>query len=61
MTSVNRVNFADLFTYDLNGNFNFDAWTQVPVITAALLVFSLVLTDFFDTIGTMTGLKGATR
>jgi len=40
----------------LVGHFNFDAWVQVPVITATLLVFSLVLTDFFDTIGTMTGL-----
>jgi AGZA family xanthine/uracil permease-like MFS transporter len=40
----------------LVGNVNFDAWTQVPVITAVLLVFTLVLTDFFDTIGTMTGL-----
>ncbi|QWF81690.1 NCS2 family permease [Amycolatopsis sp. CA-230715] len=40
----------------LLGRFNFDAWTQVPAITAALLVFTLVLTDFFDTIGTMTGL-----
>ncbi|WP_020669986.1 NCS2 family permease [Amycolatopsis nigrescens] len=40
----------------LLGNFNFDAWTQVPALTAALLVFTLVLTDFFDTIGTMTGL-----
>lgn len=40
----------------LVGDFNFDAWVQVPVITATLLVFTLVLTDFFDTIGTMTGL-----
>lgn len=40
----------------LVGSFNFDAWVQVPVITALLLVFTLVLTDFFDTIGTMTGL-----
>jgi AGZA family xanthine/uracil permease-like MFS transporter len=40
----------------LVGNVNFDAWVQVPVITAVLLVFTLVLTDFFDTIGTMTGL-----
>ncbi|OLF09335.1 MFS transporter [Actinophytocola xinjiangensis] len=40
----------------LVGAFNFDAWVQVPVITAVLLVFTLVLTDFFDTIGTMTGL-----
>lgn len=40
----------------LVGHVNFDAWVQVPVITAVLLVFTLVLTDFFDTIGTMTGL-----
>jgi adenine/guanine/hypoxanthine permease len=40
----------------LVGEVNFDAWVQVPVITAVLLVFTLVLTDFFDTIGTMTGL-----
>ncbi|RZQ61830.1 NCS2 family permease [Amycolatopsis suaedae] len=40
----------------LVGQFNFDAWFQVPAITAALLVFTLVLTDFFDTIGSMTGL-----
>ena len=40
----------------LLGNVNFDAWVQVPIITAVLLVFTLVLTDFFDTIGTMTGL-----
>ncbi len=40
----------------LVGQVNFDAWVQVPVITAVLFVFTLVLTDFFDTIGTMTGL-----
>ncbi len=40
----------------LVGDVNFDAWVQVPIITAILFVFTLVLTDFFDTIGTMTGL-----
>ena len=40
----------------LVGKVNFDAWVQVPAITATLLVFTLILTDFFDTIGTMTGL-----
>ena len=40
----------------LVGDVNFDAWVQVPVITAVLFLFTLVLTDFFDTIGTMTGL-----
>ncbi|SFP46638.1 putative MFS transporter, AGZA family, xanthine/uracil permease [Amycolatopsis arida] len=47
---------ADLPDLSLLGQVSFDAWTQVPAITAALLVFTLVLTDFFDTIGTMTGL-----
>ncbi|WP_019806286.1 NCS2 family permease [Saccharomonospora halophila] len=40
----------------LVGEVSFGAWAQVPALTAALLVFTLVLTDFFDTIGTMTGL-----
>jgi AGZA family xanthine/uracil permease-like MFS transporter len=40
----------------LIGEFSFGAWTRVPAITAALLVFTLVLTDFFDSVGTMTGL-----
>ncbi|WP_199441165.1 NCS2 family permease [Umezawaea beigongshangensis] len=40
----------------LLGDVSFGAWTRVPAITAALLVFTLVLTDFFDTVGTMTGL-----
>lgn len=33
------------------------AVTSVGVVTTGLLVFSLVLTDFFDTIGTLTGLS----
>ncbi|MEO6087357.1 MAG: NCS2 family permease [Umezawaea sp.] len=40
----------------LLGDVSFGAWTRIPAITAALLVFTLVLTDFFDTVGTMTGL-----
>src|SRR5262245_5160685 len=39
---------ADTPDLSLLGHFNFDAWAQVPAITAALLVFSLILTDFFD-------------
>jgi AGZA family xanthine/uracil permease-like MFS transporter len=47
-----------LGTPDLSllGHFNLSAWSQVPVITAVLLLFTVVLTDFFDSIGTMTGL-----
>ncbi|WP_436493510.1 NCS2 family permease [Actinokineospora sp. HUAS TT18] len=40
----------------LLGDVSFGAWWRVPAITAALFVFTLVLTDFFDTIGTITGL-----
>ncbi|WP_199431335.1 NCS2 family permease [Qaidamihabitans albus] len=48
--------FFGLPDLSLVGQVSFDAWAQVPAITAALFVFTLVLTDFFDTIGTMTGL-----
>ena len=40
----------------LVGHFSFGAWTRLPAITAVLLVFTLVLADFFDAMGTMTGL-----
>jgi AGZA family xanthine/uracil permease-like MFS transporter len=40
----------------LLGAVSFDAFVRVPLLTVVLLVFTLVLTDFFDTIGTMTGL-----
>ncbi len=40
----------------LLGQVSVDAWVRIPVLTAALFVFTLVLTDFFDTIGTITGL-----
>jgi AGZA family xanthine/uracil permease-like MFS transporter len=40
----------------LVGDISFGAWTRLPVITVVLLVFTLVLADFFDAMGTMTGL-----
>ncbi|KAA2262960.1 NCS2 family permease [Solihabitans fulvus] len=40
----------------LVGDVSFGAWTRLPAITAALLVFTLVLANFFDAMGTMTGL-----
>jgi AGZA family xanthine/uracil permease-like MFS transporter len=46
----------DLPDLSLLGEFSFGAWSRVPAITVALLVFTLVLTDFFDSVGTMTGL-----
>ncbi|SFO39400.1 NCS2 family permease [Amycolatopsis rubida] len=40
----------------LVGDVSFGAWTRLPIITVVLLVFTLVLADFFDAMGTMTGL-----
>jgi AGZA family xanthine/uracil permease-like MFS transporter len=40
----------------LIGDVSFGAWTRLPLITVTLLVFTLVLADFFDAMGTMTGL-----
>ncbi len=48
----------------LVGEFSFGAVLHVPILTVVLLVFTLVLTDFFDSIGTITGLgkeAGLTR
>jgi AGZA family xanthine/uracil permease-like MFS transporter len=40
----------------LLGQFSFGAFLHIPILTVMLLVFTLVLTDFFDSIGTITGL-----
>ncbi|CAB4340595.1 unannotated protein [freshwater metagenome] len=45
------VNPAPLFSIDL-----FGAFSAIGVLAAGLAVFSLLLSDFFDTIGTVTGL-----
>ncbi|HEY2765094.1 MAG TPA: NCS2 family permease, partial [Pseudonocardiaceae bacterium] len=46
----------DLPDLSLLGQFSFGAFLHVPILTVVLLVFTLVLTDFFDSIGTITGL-----
>ena len=45
------VNPASLFSFDITG-----AFTAIGVLAAVLAIFSLLLSDFFDTIGTVTGL-----
>ncbi|WP_250549483.1 NCS2 family permease [Pseudonocardia sp. H11422] len=40
----------------LVGDFSFGAFARLDVITVALLIFTLVLANFFDAMGTMTGL-----
>jgi adenine/guanine/hypoxanthine permease len=50
------AHFFGLPDLSLVGAFSFGAWTRLPAITATLLVFTLVLANFFDAMGTMTGL-----
>jgi AGZA family xanthine/uracil permease-like MFS transporter len=39
----------------LLGNFNFDAFTELAVISAVVWVFTLFMADFLDTMGTLVG------
>jgi AGZA family xanthine/uracil permease-like MFS transporter len=41
--------------FSLLGNFNFDAFSKLGVISALVWVFALFLSDFFDTMGTLVG------
>ncbi len=41
--------------FELLGNFNFDAFSKLGVISALVWVFALFLSDFFDTMGTLVG------
>jgi adenine/guanine/hypoxanthine permease len=44
-------NFATLGEFNLLGS-----WDQVGIVTTLLLIFTLMLADFFDTMGTMTAI-----
>ena len=50
-TMIGFVNPTPLFDFDI-----FGAFSAIGVLAAGLAVFSLLLSDFFDTIGTVTGL-----
>jgi AGZA family xanthine/uracil permease-like MFS transporter len=39
----------------LLGNFNFDAFTELALLSAVIWAFSLFMADFFDTMGTLVG------
>lgn len=43
----------------LVGQFSFGAFARIGVLSAVMLVFTLVFTNFFDAMGTMTGLAKA--
>jgi AGZA family xanthine/uracil permease-like MFS transporter len=48
---------VDVPDFGLLGNFNLlGSWDNAGVITVVLLVFTLLLADFFDTMGTMTAI-----
>ena len=48
---------VDMPDFSLLGNFSlFGAFERAGVVTAALFVFTLLLADFFDTMGTMTAI-----
>jgi AGZA family xanthine/uracil permease-like MFS transporter len=38
--------------------FNFEAFTRIGFLSAALMIFSVMLADFFDTMGTVIGIGG---
>jgi len=42
----------------LGAGWNFDVFAKVGVITACLTIFSIMLSDFFDTMGTVIGIGG---
>ena len=43
--------------FSLFGDFNlFGSFDQIPLITGILLIFTLLLSDFFDTVGTVTAI-----
>ncbi|GAA2337783.1 NCS2 family permease [Saccharopolyspora halophila] len=48
---------AGLPDLSLVGDISFGAFTRLPALAAAMLVFTLVLANFFDAMGTMTGLS----
>ncbi|GAA0511730.1 MFS transporter [Saccharopolyspora subtropica] len=47
---------AGLPDLSLVGDISFGAWTRLPALACVMLVFTLVLANFFDAMGTMTGL-----
>jgi AGZA family xanthine/uracil permease-like MFS transporter len=50
-TIIDKPDFATVFHFNLLGSF-----TSVGIVAAFLLVFTLMLADFFDTMGTMTAI-----
>jgi AGZA family xanthine/uracil permease-like MFS transporter len=43
--------------FSLVGNFSFSFWSTLPIATAVAIVLSVLLSDFYDTAGTVTGIS----
>jgi AGZA family xanthine/uracil permease-like MFS transporter len=52
----NPVDFPSGDNFSLIGNFSFGFFAKMGIISAVLAVFTLMLSDFFDTMGTAIGL-----
>jgi AGZA family xanthine/uracil permease-like MFS transporter len=44
-------------SFSLLGNFSFSFWSTLPFATAIAIVLSVMLSDFYDTAGTVTGIS----
>jgi AGZA family xanthine/uracil permease-like MFS transporter len=53
---ANPIDFPDADNFSLIGDFSFGFFAEMGVIAAILAVFTLMLSDFFDTMGTAVGL-----
>jgi adenine/guanine/hypoxanthine permease len=47
--------------FDLLGNFSFHFWSALGTATAIAVVLSVMLSDFFDTMGTVVGIAGEAK
>jgi AGZA family xanthine/uracil permease-like MFS transporter len=47
--------------FELIGNFSFGFFAQMGILAGILAVFTLMLSDFFDTMGTVVGLAGEAK
>jgi adenine/guanine/hypoxanthine permease len=47
--------------FSLLGNFSFDVFDVIPVATALAAIVAVMLSDFFDTMGTVIGIGGEAR
>ena len=55
------VDFPRAENFELVGNFSFGFFAEMGLIAAALAVFTIMLSDFFDTMGTAIGLAREAR